>query len=407
MEPTMEAVVETAGEPKALGAVVQIDDGKIQAHLDEVVRATVEETLNALLDAEADDLCGARKYERTEGRKDTRAGSYERQLHTKAGEVTLTMPKLRSLPFETAIIERYRRRETSVEEALVEMYLAGVSVRRVEDITEALWGTRVSASTVSDLNQKIYKQIEEWRRQPLVGEFPYVFLDGIWLKRSWGGEVKNVSVLVAIGVAQSGYRQILAVSEGAKEDKESWTAFLRGLKERGLKGVELFVSDKCLGLVENLGDFYPEAKWQRCVVHFYRNVWTAVPSGKVKEVAAMLKAIHAQEDAQAAKEKARQVVEKLRAMRLAKAADIVENGIAETLSYYDLPPEHWRCLRTNNPLERLMREIRRRTRVVGAFPDGNSALMLVAARLRHVASTRWGTKRYLQMNRLAEVLAIA
>ena len=407
MEPTMEGGVEAVSGTKALGAVVQIDDGKIRAHLNEVVRATVEETLNALLDAEADHLCGARKYERTEGRKDTRAGSYERQLHTKAGEVTLQVPKLRSLPFETAIIERYRRRETSVEEALIEMYLAGVSVRRVEDITQALWGTRVSASTVSDLNQKIYKQIEEWRQQPLVGNFPYVFLDGLWLKRSWGGEVKNVSVLVAIGVAQSGYRQILAVSEGAKEDKASWTEFLRGLKERGLKGVQLFVSDKCLGLVENLADFYPEAKWQRCVVHFYRNVWTAVPTGKVKEVAAMLKAIHAQEDAQAAKEKARQVIEKLRAMKLAKAAEIVENGIEETLSYYSLPPEHWRCLRTNNPLERLMREIRRRTRVVGAFPDGNSALMLVAARLRHVASTKWGSKRYLQMNRLAEVLAIA
>ena len=170
---------------------------------------------------------------------------------------------------------------------------------------------------------------------------------------------------------------------------------------------ELFVSDKCLGLVENLEDFYPEAKWQRCVVHFYRNVWAAVPTGKVKEVAAMLKTVHAQEDRQAAKEKARQIVDKLRAMKLAKAAELVENGIDETLSYYELQPEHRRCLRSNNPLERLMREIRRRTRVVGAFPDGKSALMLVAARLRHVAGTRWGTKRYLQMNRLAEVVAIA
>jgi transposase-like protein len=360
------------------------------------------------LDAEADRLCGARKYERTEGRKDTRAGSYDRHLQTKAaGEVTLTVPKLRSLPFETAIIERYRRRESSVEEALIEMYLAGVSVRRVEDITQALWGTRVSASTVSDLNQKIYGKINEWRERPLVGDFPYVFLDGLWLKRSWGGEVKNVSVLVAIGVAQSGYREILAVSEGAKEDTASWTNFLREMKQRGLKGVELFVSDKCLGLVENLADFFPQAKWQRCVVHFYRNVWTAVPTGKVKEVAAMLKAIHAQEDAKAAQEKALQVMEKLRLMRLAKAAEIVENGIDETLRYYAMPPEHWRCLRTNNPLERLMREIRRRTRVVGAFPDGQSALMLVAARLRHVAATKWGTKRYLQMDRLAEAVAIA
>ena len=214
-------------------------------------------------------------------------------------------------------------------------------------------------------------------------------------------------MLVAIGVAQSGYREILAVNEGTKEDSASWTEFLRGLKQRGLKGVEFFISDKCLGLVENLAEFYPEAKWQRCAVHFYRNVWTAVPNGKVKQVAAMLKAIHAQEDAQAAKEKARHVVEKLREMRLAKAAEIVANGIDETLSYYSMPPEHWRCLRTNNPLERLMREIRRRRRVVGDFPDGQSALMLVAARLRHVAATKWGTKRYLQMNRLAEVRAIA
>jgi transposase-like protein len=394
-------------ELKPLQSVVQIDEGRIQAHLDSVVRSTVEETLNGLLDAEADRLCGAARYERTERRKDTRAGSYERQLQTKAGEVSLRVPKLRTLPFETAIIERYRRRESSVEEALVEMYLAGVSVRRVEDITEALWGTRVSPSTVSELNQKIYKQIEEWRQRPLVGEYPYVFVDGLWLKRSWGGEVKNVSVLVAIGVSQTGFREILAVSEGAKEDKASWTQFLRELKDRGLRGVKLFVSDKCLGLVENLAEFYPEARWQRCAVHFYRNVWTAVPTGKVKEVAAMLKAIHAQEDAKAAREKAAQIVEKLKAMKLGRAAEIVAAGVEETLSYYSFPSEHWRSLRTNNPLERLMREIRRRTRVVGAFPDGKSALMLVAARLRHVAATRWGTKRYLQMNRLAEVVAIA
>jgi transposase-like protein len=408
MEPLMDSSAKGASEVKTgLGSVVQIDDVRIQAHLDEVVRATVEETLNALLDAEADRLCGAGRYERSEARKDTRAGSYDRRLQTKAGEVTLTMPKLRTLPFETAIIERYRRRETSVEEALIEMYLAGVSVRRVEDITQALWGTRVSASTVSGLNQKIYGKIEEWRTRPLNGDFPYVFLDGIWLKRTWGGEVKNVAVLVAIGVSQSGYREILAVSEGAKEDSASWCEFLRDLKQRGLKGVELIVSDKCLGLLENLAEFYPDARWQRCVVHFYRNVWTAVPSGKVKLVAMMLKAIHAQEDAEAAREKARQVAEKRREMKLAKAAEIVANGIEETLSYYAMPAEHWRSLRTNNPLERLNREIRRRTRVVGAFPDGKSALMLVAARLRHVASTKWGTKRYLQMNRLAEVKAIA
>jgi putative transposase len=199
MEPTNQ------GEVPKLSQVIQIDEGKIQEHLGEVVRSTVEETLNAMLDAEADRLCRAERYERTEARKDTRAGSYQRQLQTKAGEVTLKVPKLRTLPLETAIIERYRRRESSVEEALVEMYLAGVSVRRVEDITEALWGTRVSPSTVSELNQKIYAQIESWRNRAIEGKHPYVFLDGLWLKRSWGGEVRNVSLLVAIGVNEEGF----------------------------------------------------------------------------------------------------------------------------------------------------------------------------------------------------------
>src|SRR5262245_27514662 len=272
---------------------VQVDEARIHDHLDGLVRRTVEETLNALLDAEADHLCGAKRYQRTDARRDTRAGHYTRTLHTKAGPVELQVPKLRTLPVEPANLERCRRRESSVEEALVEMYLAGVSVRRVEDITEALWGTRVSASTVSELNKKIYAQIEQWRQRPIAGEHPYVYLDGIWLKRSWGGEVKNFAVLVAVGVDRDGFRQVLGVMEGAKEDKESWAAFLRHREGRGLKGVRLFVSAKCLGLVEALGDFYPKAAWQRCVVHFYRNVFTAVPKGKAKAVAAMLKAIHA------------------------------------------------------------------------------------------------------------------
>jgi len=389
-------------ETTKLASVVQIDERKIQEHLGEVVRGTVEQTLNALLEAEADALCGARRYERAEGRQDTRAGHYQRQLHTKAGPVTLKMPKLRTLPFETAIIERYRRRESSVEEALIEMYLAGVSVRRVEDITEALWGTRVSPSTVSQLNQQLYEKIDAWRNRPIQGEHPYVFVDGVWLKRSWGGEVKNVAVLVAVGVDAEGYREVLGVVEGAKEDAESWRGFLRHLKERGLAGVRLFVSDKCLGLVEALGEFYPETAWQRCVVHWYRNVMTAVPKGRVKEVAAMLKAIHAQEDAAAAREKAEAVAAKLESMRLAKAAQIAREGASETFGYYGFPREHWRSLRTNNPLERIMREIRRRTRVVGAFPDGRSALMLVAARLRHIAASKWGTRKYMDMDRLKE-----
>lgn len=380
--------------------VLKIDEGPIIDHLNKVVKDTVEETLNHLLDEEADRICGARRYEHSEDRLDTRAGKYTRKLATRVGEVTLEVPKLRKLPFETAVIERYRRREVSVEEALIEMYLAGVSVRRVEDITEALWGTRVSSSTISDLNKKTYENIEKWRNLPITEEFAYVFLDGISLKRSWGGEVKNVSILVAIGVSRSGFREILGVAEGCKEDKDSWLRFLRWLKERGLRGVLLFINDRCSGLIESLNEVYPDVKWQRCIVHFYRNVLSSVPRGKMREVAAMLKAIHAQESREEAIKKAHYVINRLKEMKLSTAARTVENGYMETLSYYDFPSEHHRSLRTNNPLERINREIRRRTRVVGCFPDGESALMLVAARLRYIAGKKWGTHRYMDMDRL-------
>lgn len=390
-------------QPEPVRDVLRIDQAQLHQHLDRLVRDSVEQTLNALLDAEADQLCGAKRYERSPERVDTRAGSYTRQLQTRVGEVELKMPRLRKLPFETQIIERYRRRESSVEEALVEMYLAGVSVRRVEDITEALWGTRVDSSTVSELNQKIYARIEAWRNRPIAGEHAYVFLDGIWLKRSWGGEVRNVAVLVAVGVNADGYREILGVMEGSKEDAASWQKFLTHLKARGLKGVQLVTADKCLGLVEAAAATFPEAMWQRCVVHFYRNVFTEVPSTRVREVAAMLKAVHAQEDREAALAKAGVIADKLEAMRLFKAARLLREGVAETLSYMSFPREHWARLRTNNMLERIVREIRRRTRVVGNFPDGESALILVAARLRHIAGTKWGTRRYLDMGRLRDL----
>jgi transposase-like protein len=385
---------------KKLNKIVSIDEGKIQDHLGEMVRGTVEQTLNAMLEAEADALCGAQRYERSPDRVDTRAGSYQRQFDTKAGEVTLNMPKLRKQTFETAIIERYRRREASIEESLIEMYLAGVSVRRVEDITEALWGTRVSSGTVSKLNQKVYKHIEAWRNREIEGEYPYVYLDGIVLKRSWAGEIKNISVLVAVGVDKAGYRRMLGIAEGHKEDKAGWSGFLQHLKQRGLKGVRLIISDACMGLIESVREYYPEADWQRYTVHFYRNVFSHVPNTKVKLVANMLKAIHAQESLEAAQQKSQAVIESLRQMKLPKAASLVGNAIGETLTYYRYPDTHWRRIRTNNPLERIMREIRRRTRVVGAFPDGNSALMLCAARLRHIAGTKWGAKRYLSMEAL-------
>src|SRR6185295_10691908 len=166
--------------------------------------------------------------------------------------------------------------------------------------------------------------------------------------------------------------------------------------------VRLIISDACVGLSESAAEFFPDAAWQRCVVHFYRNIFSHVPRPKMREVAAMLKAIHASEDIVSAREKAFRVGAKLRDMRLTRAAELVERGIEETLAYYQFPEEHWRRVRTNNPLERILREIRRRTRVVGAFPDGQSALNLAAARLRHVASSEWSTKKYLSMEFLKD-----
>ena len=276
------------------GSIIQLNEDLIKNNLKDLVRDSVEETLNALLDHEADELVRAGKYERTGDRKGYRSGHYERNFGTTSGEVKLRVPKLKGIHFETAIIERYKRRECSVEEALIEMYLAGVSVRRVEDITETLWGTKVSSGTISNLNQKAYKHIEAWRQRPLTGEYPY----------------------------------------------------------------------------------------------------------EMKRVTLMLKAIHAQESKEAAQEKAASIAAKLREMKLLSAAKKVEESVGETLTYMDFPTEHWSRIRTNNLTERVNREIRRRTRAIGAFPDGNSALMLVCARLRHVAASEWGSKRYMDMEHL-------
>ena len=264
--------------------------------------------------------------------------------------------------------------------------------RRHAKNTEALWGSSVSSGAVSRLNQKIYRHIEAGATRKVESEFAYLFLDGAVLKRSWVGDVRNVSVLVAIGVGIDGHWQILGVAEGQKEDLDDWRGFLHDLKDRGLSGVQLIISDACLGLVEAAVELLPDAQWQRCCRPLLSQ--RVQPKGKVADVARMLKAIHAQEERRSAEDKVRKVIAKLKTMRFRKAAELVETKAHETLTYFAFPSNHWRQLKTNNPLERIIREIRRRTRVVGAFLDGHSALMLVAARLRHTASTKWGKQHY-------------
>ncbi len=217
--------------------VIRIDDERIKGHRTGSCAARVRRALERSLLEPKPTGCATRSATSGPRRVATPArATTSASLETKAGEVTLKVPKRRRQTFETAIIERYRRREASVEEALIEMYLAGVSVRRVEDITEALWGTRVSPSTVSDLNKKIYATIDAWRNRPIEGEHPYVYLDGIVLKRTWAGEVRNVSLLVAIAVNAEGYREILGIVEGAKEDKAGWSGSFLTLSHRQPEG---------------------------------------------------------------------------------------------------------------------------------------------------------------------------
>ena len=384
------------------GNIVSVDEESLKSDLRELVRKTVQETLNALLDEEADEMVGAERYERTAGREAYRSGHYRRKLVTTSGEVVLDVPKLRGATFQTAVIERYRRRETSVEEAIIEMYLAGVSTRRIEDVSEILWGAGVSAGTVSNLNEKAFESVEAWRTRPLSGGYPYLFVDGIYLKRSWGGSYENVAVMVAIGVNSEGRREIVGCAEGFTESKESWKEFLLWLRGRGLSGVRLVTGDKSLGLLGALEEVFPDAKYQRCTVHFYRNVFGKVPRQKRVKVAKMLKAIHAQESREASEAKAAEVADALEAMKLGAAAKVVREGCRGTLAYTDFPMQHWTRIRTNNAIERLNREIRRRTRVVGTFPDGKSALMLVTARLKYIVENEWGRRRYLDVSLLED-----
>lgn len=383
--------------------IVSVDQQAIKSELKVLVKTTVEQTLNELLNEEANELVGAGRYERSAERDAYRSGHYKRKLTTTSGEIELAVPKLRGATFQTAVIERYRRRETSVEEAMIEMYLAGVSTRRIEDVSEILWGAKVSAGTVSNLNERAFKSVEEWRSRPLQGDYPYVYIDGIYLKRSWGGSYENVAVMVAIGVNSDGYREIIGCAEGFSESKESWKEFLAWLKGRGLKGVRMVTGDKSLGMLGAIEEVFPEAKYQRCTVHFYRNVFGKVPKNKRAYVAKMLKAIHAQESFAASMRKADEVAQELEKMKLAAAAKTVREGVAETLTYTNFPMAHWVRIRTNNAIERLNREIRRRTRVVGTFPDGNSALMLVTARCKYIAESGWGKRRYLDVSMLEEM----
>ena len=370
--------------------IIQFDQAMFESKLDAMVREKVERIANAA------------RYERPGGRKAYRAGHYERSPTAKAGRLELKVPKLKGALFESAVIERYRRREFGVGEALMEMYLAGVSTRQVDDTGQLPWGGRMPSQTLSDKLKRVYAEIDEWRTRPLDDECPYVFVDGVWHKRSWGGSAENVSILAAIGVSKDGHREVIGAAEGMREDSSSWEHSFRGMIERGLKGVRLVAGDRCAGLASMVDSMLPKARCQRRMVHFMRNVLSKTPPTHREWVSATLKAVFAMESRESAPAKAESVAAEMESRRLKAAANRLREGIGETATYMldEFPDGHRRRIRTNDMIERPNREIRRRTRVVGSFPDGNSALMLVCARIRYVTATEWSNRRYLDMSRL-------
>jgi transposase-like protein len=381
---------------------IELDQKKVADWINEQVKGAVKEVLEGIMEAEAEELLCAKPYERSEDRADYRNGKRKRKLATRVGEIELEIPRLRVLQFQTEVIERYRRMEISLEEAMIEMYLSGISTRKISDITEALCDTTVSPQKQSRLNKRVYARLEEFINRPLDNYYPYLYVDGMVIKSRLSGHTENISLLIAVGVTNEGYREILGVSEGMSEDAASWKSFFKQLRERGMENVDLVVSDAHLGLRAAAEQFFPKAGFQRCVVHFYRNVLSKVPRRMMSEMSQGLKAIHAQESAEEARIKAERLMKKHR-KGLPGAIEILEAGLEDTLTYYRFPPRHRTRIRTNNPMERLIREARRRTRVVGSFPDANSAKMLVAARLKWQQEKTWEKKRYLDTDLLYEL----
>lgn len=369
----------------------------LEAEIRRAVRVALEEVMETELSAHV----GAEAGERTGERRGYRNGHYTRGLKTRVGDLELSVPRDRDGTFQTGVFERYRRMESPLEEALWRAYLEGISTRRVTDIAEALGGEGMSAMSISRLSGRLSERLTEWRERPLTAEYPYLYVDGIALKVRWGGAVERVSILVAIGVNTEGYREIIACTVGFRESEESWRSLFRHLTERGLRGVRLVISDACSGLKAALSDFLPTARWQRCTVHVLRNVLDRVPRRQRKEVAAAVKTIFYQESEREARHKAARVIEQLRGT-LPAAMRVLEGALDDSLTFYGFPAEHWKMLRTNNQVERLMKEIRRRTRVAEQFPGEESALLLATARLKRIHE-KWSERRYLDMAPLYEL----
>lgn len=370
------------------------------------LRETLGQMVTLLMGAEVDALCGAEYGEHSAERVNSRNGYRMRPWDTRAGSMDLAIPKLRhGSYFPSWLLQPRRRAERALTSVVAEAYLQGVSTRRVEDLVQSMGIERISKSQVSTLAKELDATVKAFRERPLEGRFKYVWLDALYFKCREGGRVANVAGLVAVGVNEDGRREVLGLEVVTGEDGAGWLAFLRGLKARGLKGVELVISDAHQGLRDAISSTLRGATWQRCRTHFMRNLLTRVPKAAQSFVAAVVRSIFAQPDATSVMEQHARVVEQLRP-KFAQAAEMLEDCREDLLAFRAFPKEHWRQIWSNNPQERLNREIRRRTDVVGIFPNREAIVRLVGAVLCEIHDEWVVVRRYMTFPAKEEPTAI-
>jgi putative transposase len=367
----------------------------VEARVREGVKAVLEE----VLEEEMAEHLKAGYRELTPTRRGERNGHYQRTLVTPAGKIEhLEVPRDREGEFVTEVFERYKRMTGDVEEAILEMYLSGISVRKVAGITDALSRVRVGKDAVSRITGRLEEEQRQWRERSLEKSYPYLYLDATYLKVRWGASVTGMALLACVGVDEEGLREVLAIEVAGSEKGVAYASLLRGLIDRGLSGVHLVISDDHEGIKAAVAGELPGAQWQRCVVHFERNVLSHVPTSELSEVAEDLKAVFKVRREKTARALAEEFLE-LYDSRFPKAVSVFEAGIDDALSYLSFPGSHHAKLRTTNMLERLFKEVKRRTRVVGVFPNEVSASTL-ATEIALRSTEQWALRRYLTMDAL-------
>ena len=361
----------------------------------------LREVIQEVLEQEMTDALGAGKSERSQGRLGYRSGYYERSLITRVGKLELRVPQDRQGHFSTQLFERYQRSEKALVAALAEMYVQGVSTRKVKTITEELCGHSFSASAISSVNKTLDEGLERFAKRRLEEPYPYLVLDARYEKVREDGVIRSRAVQIAIGINEEGRRQILAVELANRESASSWRDFLVGLKERGLRGVEFTVSDDHPGLKKAIWEVLPEAVWQRCYVHFLRNALDHLPRKANDDCLQELRWIYDRRDLAEAQKDLAQWLERWQ-QKYPKLCAWAEENIGETLNYYRLPVQHHKHMKSTNMLERFNEEIKRRTHVVRIFPNAESCLRLVRALAVETHESWLEASRYLNMELLKE-----